>query len=137
MERFWRSLPTEPHWLPLSAAIPFNRQVVEKFGGRHELRNIAALKLALASPWNIWVYSKVEDPAVLAAALFVDVASVNAFVDGNKRSAYLCAVALIEANGYSFTMPDSEVSAQKLRAFAERRFGENALAGWLRYWISG
>src|SRR6266446_6262579 len=107
MERFWRSLPTEPRWLPLSAAIAFNRQVVEKFGGRHGLRNIALLKLALASPWNIWVYSKVTDPAVLAAALLADIAGVNAFEDGNKRTAFLCAVTFIEANGYSFALPDS------------------------------
>ena len=129
-------MPTEPRWLPVCAAIKFNRQVVEKFGGRHQLRDIAALKLALASPWNIWVYSKVDDPAVLAAALFADLASVNAFAHGNKGTPFLCAVAFVEANGYSFTMPDSEVSAQKLRAFAERRLGENALAEWLRYWIS-
>ena len=129
-------MPTEPRWLPVCAAIEFNRQVVEKCGGRHQLRNIAAQKLALASPWNIWVYSKVDDPAVLTAALFADLASVNAFAHGNKRTAFLCAVAFVEANGYSFTLPDSEASAEKLRAFAERRLGENALAEWLRYWIS-
>ena len=129
------SSATEPRWLPLSAAIELNRQVVEKFGGRHRLTSLSALKLALASPWNIWVYSKVVDPAVLTAALFSDLASVNAFECGNKRTAFLCAVAFIEANGRSFTMPDSEISAEKLRGFAERRLGENALAEWLRYWI--
>lgn len=97
---------------------------------------MAALKLALASPWNIWVYSKVVDPAVLAAALFSDMASVNAFESGNKGTAFLCAVAFIEAQSCSFAMPDSEVSALKLREFAERRRGENALAEWLRYWIA-
>jgi len=29
---------------------------------RHRLTSLSALKLALASPWNIWVYSKVVDP---------------------------------------------------------------------------
>lgn len=135
MEPSSRSLATEPRWLPPYAAVEFNRQIVEKFGGNHQLCSLGALKLALASPWNIWVYSKVVDPAVLAAALFSDLASVNAFECGNKRTAFLCAVAFIEANGRSFTMPDSEISAEKLRGFAERRFGENALAEWLRYWI--
>jgi prophage maintenance system killer protein len=79
---------------------------------------MAALKLALASPWNIWVYSKVADPAVLAAALFVDMASVNPFAGGNRRTAFLCAAAFIEAQGCSLTMPDSEVNAEKLRDFA-------------------
>ncbi len=121
--------------MPLPAAVEFNRQVVEKFGGNHQLRSSGALKLALASPWNLWVYSKVVDPAVLAAALFSDLASVNAFECGNKRTAFLCAVAFIEANGRSFTMPDSEISAERLRGFGERRLGENALAEWLRYWV--
>jgi prophage maintenance system killer protein len=121
--------------LPLPAAVEFNRQVVEKFGGNHQLRSSGALKLALASPWNLWVYSKVVDPAVLAAALFSDLASVSAFECGNKRTAFLCAVAFIEANGRSFTMPDSEISAERLRGFGERRLGENALAEWLRYWV--
>jgi hypothetical protein len=34
-------------------------------------------------------------------------------------------------------MPDSEISAETLRQFAERRFGEKALAEWLRLWTSG
>jgi death-on-curing protein len=135
MARSSRISATEPRWLPPSAAVEFNRQVVEKFGGNHQLRSSGALKLALASPWNIWVYSKVVDPAVLAAALFSDLASVDAFECGNKRTAFLCAVAFIETNGRSFTMPDCEISAEKLRGFAERRFGESALAEWLRYWI--
>ena len=130
-------MPTEPRWLPLSAVVGFNRRVVEKFGGRHALWNVSALKLALASPWNIWIYSKIDDPAVLAATLLADIASVNAFADGNKRTAFLCATAFSEVNGYSFTMPDSEISAETLRQFAERRFGEKALAEWLRFWISG
>jgi len=135
METSSRNSATEPRWLPLPAAVEFNRQVVEKFGGNHQLRSSGALKLALASPWNLWVYSKVVDPAVLAAALFSDLASVNAFECGNKRTAFLCAVAFIEANGRSFTMPDSEISAERLRGFGERRLGENALAEWLRYWV--
>jgi prophage maintenance system killer protein len=113
-----------------------NRQIVERFGGHHEVRNIAALKLALASPRNIWVYSKVEDPAVPAAALLVDMTSVKAFSSGNGRTAFLCAAAFIEAQGCLLTMPDSGISAEKLRDFAERRRGKNALAEWLRYWIS-
>ena len=134
-EKRWLSLSTEPRWLPLSAAIEFNRQVIQKFGGTHRVRNLAAIELALASPWNLWAYSKVVDPAVLAAALFSDMASVEAFEDANKRTAFLCAVAFIGANGSCFTMPDGEVSARKLREFAERRLGEKALAEWLRYWI--
>ena len=73
---------------------------------------------------------------LLAAALFADMSSVNAFANGNKRTAFLGAVAFIEAQGCSFTMPDTEISAQKLHDFAERRLGENALAEWLRIWIS-
>jgi prophage maintenance system killer protein len=129
-------LPTEPRWLPLSAAIDFNRLVTQRFGGHHEVRNMPALKLALASPWNLWVYSKVNDPAALAAALFVDMTAVDAFAEGNKPTAFLCAAAFIEAQGCSFSMPHSAVSAEKLRDFAERRRGEKALAEWLRDWIS-
>jgi death-on-curing protein len=131
----WPNLPIEPLWVPLSAAIEFNRLIAQRFGGRHELRNIAALKLALASPWNLWVYSKVNDPAALAAALFADMTRVNAFADGNRRTAFLCAVAFIEAQGCVFSMPDSVVSAEQLRDFAEGRRGEKALAEWLRDWI--
>ena len=93
-------------------------------------------KLALASPWHVWAHSKVADPAVLAAALFADLATVDAFEEGDKSTAFLCAVASVEANGYSFIVPDSEATAARVRDFADRRVGENALAEWLRYWIS-
>jgi hypothetical protein len=35
------------------------------------------------------------------------------------------------------TVEDSEVSAQRLHGFAERRFGESPSAEWLRYWLGG
>lgn len=128
-------MATEPRWLPLSAAIEFNRLIVRRFGGRHEVRDAAGLRLALASPWNLWVYSKVNDPAALAAALFADMTSIKAFADGNTQTAFLCSAAFIEAQGCSLSMPDGAVSAENLRAFAERRRGEKALAEWLRDWI--
>jgi prophage maintenance system killer protein len=61
--------------------------------------------------------------------------SVNAFAEGNKQTAFLGAAVFPEAQGCSFPMPDTEVSAQNLRDFARHRRGEKALAEWLRYWI--
>jgi death on curing protein len=132
-----RRYPTEPRWLPLAAAVAYNRAIVGKFGGRHEVRDMAALRLALASPWNLWVYSKCEDMAALAAALYIDLAGARAFADGNRRTALLCMAAFLAANGYAFAPPGAAVSAEKLCAFAERRLGERALAEWLRDWIAG
>jgi len=131
-----RRFPTEPRWLPVSAAVAYNRELVGQFGGRHEIRDMAALGLALASPWNLWVYSKCDDMAALAAALYIDLASAHAFADCNRRTALLCMTAFLAANRYPFDPPGAAVSAEKFRAFAERRLGERALAEWLRDWIA-
>ena len=130
-----RSFPTEPHWLPPAAAVAFNRLLAGRAGRMHALRDPAMLRQALASPWNLWVYSKTEDPAALAAALFVDLANAGAFAHANTATAFLCMVAFLEANGYCLALPDAPVAAEKLRDFAARRFGERALADWLRDWI--
>jgi len=49
--------------------IDFNRYVVEKHGMRPGIREIGMIERALASPWNIGVYSKMDDAAVLARLL--------------------------------------------------------------------
>jgi 4-carboxymuconolactone decarboxylase len=50
---------------------------------------------------------------------------VRVFAAREKRTAFLCTVALIEANGYSCAMPDSEAIADGARDVAGHRFGEN------------
>lgn len=57
-----------------------------------------------------------------AAALLADLAAVRVFAARDKRTAFLCTVALIEANGYSCAMPDSEAIADGVRDVAGHRF---------------
>ncbi|MGD9615035.1 MAG: type II toxin-antitoxin system death-on-curing family toxin [Alphaproteobacteria bacterium] len=127
----------EPRWIPLEAVVAYNSEEVEKSGGRHELRDRAALQRALAHPWNVWVYFMDRDIAVLAARLYTSLANARAFAEGNKRTAFRAATAFVEANGYSFDMPSDQPHAiERLLEYFDGRLGQSGVVEWFRFWMT-
>lgn len=129
-------MPGEPRWLPLEAVIALNREIVEKTGEPHRLRDRAALHTAVQRPWNIWAYFMDHDFAVLAAALLAATASARAFEAGNKRTAYRAAVVFLEANGYGVAVGDSPHAVDRLWEFFRGRLGQAGLVEWFRLWMT-
>jgi death-on-curing protein len=71
------------------------------------LLNPAQLESALARPRNAAVYEG-ADMVRQAATLFWGVASMQAFSDGNKRTAVVLLRAFLNLNGYDLTLSDDE-----------------------------
>ena len=126
----------EPSWIAIDCVIAYNREEAFKTGEPHELRDRAALRHALAHPWNVWVYFMDRDIAVLAARLYTSVAEAHAFAEGNKRTAFRAAAAFVEANGYNFDMPQQRHAIERLLGYFDGKLGQSGVVEWFRFWMT-
>ena len=99
-------------------------------GGASGLRDAGLLESALARPLNLAAYGS---PEVwdLAAAYGVGLAKNHAFVDGNKRAAFLAVGMFLALNGYRLTAPQADATLTML-AVAAGQMDESTFARWLR-----
>lgn len=120
----------EPRWLTIEIVIAAHARQLARFGGPAGLRDRALLESALARPVNQFHYGQ-EDIASLAAAYAYGLARNHAFVDGNKRIAFIALVLFLAMNGVDLKAPTSEATDIILR-LAAGEFDEAALADWVR-----
>ena len=130
-------MPAEPRWLSVEAVAAINREIVEESAEPHALRDPAALKSAVAHPWNVWVYFMDRDLAVLAARLYTSLCGARAFEAGNKRTALAAAAAFLEANNYALDLGGNrETATARLAEFSEGRLSQAGVVEWFRLWMA-
>lgn len=115
----------EPNWLPIEEAIDTAQDVVAATGEPFGLRDAGLLESALSRPKNYWEYGE-DDMLTLAILLLVAIARNHAFIQGNKRTAFICAEMFLEANGYSFALRDSEILGETLDRLIQSEISEEA-----------
>jgi death-on-curing protein len=99
-------------------------------GGAAGLRDEGLLESALARPLNLSAYGD-PDVAALAAAYGVGLAKNHAFVDGNKRAAFLAVGLVLGLNGYRLTTTQVDATLTML-AVAAGETDEDQFAEWIR-----
>jgi death-on-curing protein len=117
-------------WLDARDAIAFQAEQVALFGGQPGMRDAGMLESAIARPRNRAAYGKSTD-FELAAAYAFGIARNHPFIDGNKRTALVCAFAFLELNGWEISAPEADAVLTFL-ALAEGTLDEAELAGWLK-----
>jgi death on curing protein len=121
---------TEPVWLPTDLVIAIHDEQLRLFGGPPGIRDQGLLESALARSLNKYAYGS-EDLAELAAAYGYGLARNHAFVDGNKRIAFLAMVTFLGLNGIDFAVPEADAVVIML-AVAAGEVSEESLARWIR-----
>lgn len=121
---------TEPKWISYDQAIAAHSRQLRRYGGAAGLRDEGALRSALERPVNKWHYESLE-LLELAAAYAFGLAKNHAFVDGNKRIAFISMVAFLRKNGVAFA-PDQAQAAAMIIAVAAGEVSEESLARWIR-----
>jgi len=83
--------------------------IIERFGGTSGLRDLNALESALARPFMTFEGKELySSPILKAAALIESLISNHPFLDGNKRTGFICAMTFIRLNGYSIDQIDPD-----------------------------
>lgn len=116
----------EPHWIDKRALLLLHEESLATFGGARGMRDDGLLDSALARPRN----QKSVGLAPLAAAYGYGIAKNHAFVDGNKRAAFLAIGLFLAINGKRLRVPQVE-AIQTILALAAGELGEDALAKWI------
>ena len=104
-------------------------------GGGAGLRDEGLLESALARPHNLIAYGADLDVADLAASYGFGLARNHAFVDGNKRAAFLATGLFLALNGYRLTATQVETTLTVL-SLAAGEIGEDEFAAWIRTHIA-
>jgi len=125
------SEPEEPAWLTYDQAIAIHSRQLRRFGGAPGLRDEGMLHSMLERPVNKWRYEQ-AGLVELAAADAFGLAKNHAFVDGNKRIAFMAMMVFLRKNGIRFA-PDQAQATAIILALAAGEVGEDGLARWIAH----
>lgn len=117
-------------WLDKGLLVTLHDESLAMHGGASGIRDAALLDSALNRAPNLAHYGT-PDFADLAAAYGVGLAKNHAFVDGNKRAAFLSVGLFLTLNGYKLTATQVDATLTML-AVAGGEMDEAAFAAWLR-----
>ncbi|QDM23617.1 type II toxin-antitoxin system death-on-curing family toxin [Tardiphaga sp. vice154] len=120
----------EPRWITYEQAIAIHGAQLRRFGGAPGLRDEGMLRSALDRPINKWQYEQAE-LAELAAAYAYGLAKNHAFVDGNKRIAFLSLRIFLVKNCIQFD-PDPAQATSIILSLAAGEVSEESLTRWIR-----
>ena len=121
-------------WITRSALLLLHDESLAEHGGAAGLRDEGLLDSALGRPLNLLAYADPTAPpdfAALAASYTFGLAKNHAFVDGNKRAAFLATGLFLYLNGYRLNVSQAEATLTVL-AIASSEMTEDEYATWLR-----
>ncbi len=124
----------EFQYLTVADAIALHDKLLERTGEPYmPLRDAGLLESAMM---RLQMAAHYEDADLLrqAALLAVSISQAQAFLDGNKRTAYACCEVFLDINGVTLTGSPVEM-AQQLIAVAERNDNLTAATARFEAWL--
>ncbi len=125
------SEPGEPLWVTYEQAIAIHSRQLRRFGGAPGLRDEGMLRSALERPINKWRYEQ-SGLADLAAAYAFGLAKNHAFVDGNKRIAFMAHDDLFCFGTTLFSALNQRSATAIIVSLAAGEVSEESLTRWIR-----
>jgi death on curing protein len=120
----------EPKWVTYDQVIAIHGRQLRRFGGAPGLRDDGMLCSAIERPLSKWRYEQ-ADLASLAAAYAFGLAKNHAFVDGNKRAAFMTMLVFLRKNDVCFA-PDQAHATAIMISLAAGEVSEQSLTRWIR-----
>ena len=120
----------EPKWVRRDAVLVVHDRQIELFGGQYGLRDAGLLDSAIARPKNFFFYEN-ADITRLSAAYGYGICKNHPFIDGNKRTAFVIAIAFLKTNGFKFQASQVEV-VHTMESLADDLLSEEAFTDWIK-----
>ncbi|MEH2124075.1 type II toxin-antitoxin system death-on-curing family toxin [Nostoc sp.] len=122
----------EPFWLDETIVRAMHEDQLAQHGGLTGIRDNNLFLASLDRPKNLLIFGEPTPTIVdLAAAYGYGFAKNHAFVDGNKRVAFVTMATFLELNGYSLNIPETEVVLMMER-LATGKETQESIAEWLQ-----
>ena len=121
-----------PAWIEKRVVLVYHDELLAEHGGAPGIRDEGLLESALARPKNIAAYGGAKPTLFRPAAAYASGLLRNhPFIDGNKRTALVVAIAFLELNGISLTAGQEETYLT-IDDLAAGRITEHAFEAWLK-----
>jgi death on curing protein len=117
-------------WIKETSVLAIHDEQIAEHGGLAEVRDLSSLQSALGRPQNLAAYGD-PDIADLSASFAIGMARNQAFLDGNKRAAWVVAETFLLKNGYELIASDRD-GVTTMLAVADGTMSEPELALWFR-----
>ena len=117
-------------WINRQVLLLLHDESLAEHGGASGLRAEGLLESALARPLNLALYGA-PDVASLAASYGLGLAKNYAFIDGNKRAAFLAVGLFLGLNGYHLKATQADATLTVL-SVAAGDLDEAGFAQWIR-----
>ena len=118
-------------WILDEVVVAVHEEQLAEHGGLAGIRDLGAVKSALARPRNLVSYEGCEDLARLAAAYAYGIARNHGFSDGNKRTALVTMDLFLMLNGYELKSSPAE-NVLTILGVADGTLSEDDLTTWIR-----
>lgn len=117
-------------FLTLDEAMLIHAESMAKFGGSQGLRDVHLLQSAMAMPASGFGGDYLHEfPHGMAAAYLFHVAANHPFIDGNKRTALMCALMFLDVNGYVLAV-EKPIAQDMVLAVASGQMEKNEVAAF-------
>ena len=117
-------------WINRQVLLLLHDESLAEHGGASGLRDEGLLESARARPLNLALYGE-PDTASLAASYGLGLAKNHAFIDGNKRAAFLAVGLFLGLNGYRLHATQADATLTVL-SVAAGELDEAGFAKWIR-----
>lgn len=120
---------TDVVWNPFAAVSVYHDRQIARHGGASGLRDMGLLESGCSRSQNLAAYGE-PTLAELAAAYAFGIAKAHAFVDGNKRTAFVTFATFLRLNGYGFKT-DPATGVRMMEDLAADLVAESEFADWV------
>jgi death-on-curing protein len=111
----------------LQEVLELHKELIERFGGSHGVRDLGLLESALQRPQTGY-YSSLS---LQAAALLQSLCQNHAFVDGNKRVAFAVTAIFLRMNGYRLKVDADNGESFLISQVIKKKASIDVISNWL------
>lgn len=108
-------------------ALFFHKQLIDRYGGAHGIRDAGALESALHRPQTGYYDTLIHE----AAALLESLVQNHPFIDGNKRTAFAVVDVFLRINGRTIAADSVAVYDKFIKLLDQGAFDMEHLVPWL------
>ena len=122
----------DPIFLSVDEVVRLHRDVIERYGGSHGVRDLGLLESAVAVPQAAFGGQYLHrDLFEMGAAYLFHIAQNHPFIDGNKRIAAMAAFVFLDTNGVEITA-DETAFEEMTMAVADGKADKATVADFFR-----
>lgn len=119
-------------YLELDEVLRIHERAIVQYGGSLGTANPGLLESALAAPrQTMFDKDLYPDLASKAAILFFSLVKNHPFIDGNKRTGFLCLLRFLEVNGHMLNATNDELYQFTLNVATSAR-DKDQVTEWIR-----